>query len=160
MTLRLKPPATRRRAAPVDHEGQEQAVLVRWLHAEKMRHSHVGQAYDHLYHVPNGGHRNKKTAADLKKQGVKAGVPDLTLAMARGGYFGLYIEFKATPPRNARLADSQREWLERLNAQGYAVVLGQGLESARGVIREYMKMPPTQVMGERIAIESGTEWRK
>ena len=34
---------------------------------------------DLLYHVPNGGSRNQLEAANLKRQGVKAGVPDLVL---------------------------------------------------------------------------------
>mgnify|MGYP004433785991 CR=1 FL=1 len=38
--------------------------------------------------------RDARTAANLKRQGVKAGVPDLHLPVARGGYNGLYIELK------------------------------------------------------------------
>ncbi|MBC3486703.1 VRR-NUC domain-containing protein [Pseudomonas sp. SWRI50] len=83
------------RAKPVDREGQEQAALMKEL---QLRYP---QAYKLIYHVPNGGHRIKAVAAKLKGQGVKAGVPDLVLPMARGGYFGLYIEFKAKPPFDA-----------------------------------------------------------
>lgn len=49
----------------------------------------------YMYHVPNGGKRDKATAAVLKRQGVKAGVPDIMLPAARAGYHGLYIELKA-----------------------------------------------------------------
>jgi hypothetical protein len=45
-----------------------------------------------MYHVPNGGHRNKATAARLKAAGVKAGVPDVVLPAPKGIYHGLYIE--------------------------------------------------------------------
>ncbi len=45
--------------------------------------------------MPNGGKRDKATAAVLKRQGVKAGVPDIMLPAARAGYHGLYIELKA-----------------------------------------------------------------
>ena len=41
-----------------------------------------------LYHIPNGGKRDAQTAISLKRQGVKAGVPDLHLPVARGGYHG------------------------------------------------------------------------
>ena len=103
---------TRTRRAPrVDREGMEQKALIRWLYGEKMRGGTTADAYDHTYHVPNGGQRSKATAAALKGQGVKAGVSDLVVALARGGYHGLYLEFKATPPDHAALADSQREWL-------------------------------------------------
>ena len=40
---------------------------------------------DLLHHIPNGGSRNQLEAANLKRQGVKAGVPDLCLPVARNG---------------------------------------------------------------------------
>ncbi|BCB06776.1 hypothetical protein HHSLTHF2_06660 [Vreelandella venusta] len=170
MTVRGLPASKRRprkpkadgtpRKRPVDWEGNEQAVLIRWLLGEKMRGEPVGQLYDAIYHVPNGGQRNKKTASDLKRQGVKAGVSDLPVRQARGGWHGLYLEFKATPPRDAALAPSQFEWLEGSEYEGYCAVLARGLEEAKAVLREYASWPRTQVVGERLALESGTEWRK
>ena len=47
-----------------------------------------------LYHIPNGGSRNQLEAANLKRQGVKAGVPDLCLPVPRNGKHGLYVEMK------------------------------------------------------------------
>lgn len=47
-----------------------------------------------LFAVPNGGSRNKIEAANLKKQGVRAGVSDMIL-LKNGLYFDyLCIEFK------------------------------------------------------------------
>tara|TARA_R110000824_G_scaffold180013_4_gene360385 strand:+ start:301 stop:810 length:510 start_codon:yes stop_codon:yes gene_type:complete len=148
------------RKRPVDWEGNEQAVLIRWLLGEKMRGEPVGKLYDAIYHVPNGGQRNKKTASDLKKQGVKAGVSDLPVRQARGGWHGLYLEFKATPPRDAALAPSQFEWLEGSEYEGYCAVLARGLEEAKAALREYASWPRTQVVGERQVLGNGTEWRK
>lgn len=144
----------------VDHEGVEQAVLIRWLYGEQQRGTGVGQAYAHTYHVPNGGQRNKKTAADLKRQGVKAGVSDLVVKLARGGWHGLYIEFKATPPHHAATAQSQREWLALAEAEGYCAVLARGIEEAKAVLREYMSWPVTEIVGERQGIGHGTDWRR
>lgn len=152
-------PAARRQPR-VDHEGLEQKVLIRWLFAEQQRGTEVGQAYAHIYHVPNGGQRNKKTAADLKQQGVKAGVSDLVVKVARGGWHGLYLEFKATPPHHAATAASQREWLALAESEGYCAVLARGLEEAKEVLREYMSWPATEILGGRQAMENGTEWRK
>ena len=69
-----------------------------------------------MYHVPNGGKRDKATAAVLKRQGVKAGVPDIMLPAARAGYHGLYIELKAGENTTTK---KQKEWLEYLRQQGY-----------------------------------------
>lgn len=147
------------RRKPVDHEGQEQKVLIRWLQAEKMRGTPVGALYDVTYHVPNGGARHVKTASDLKKQGVKPGVSDLVVMEARGGWFGLYLEFKAAPPRHAALAESQRDWLALADERGYCAVLARGLQEAREVLGEYMALPPTQVVGLARQLEAGTDWR-
>lgn len=125
------------RAKPVDREGQEQAALMAEL---KLRYP---EAYKLIYHVPNGGHRVKAVAAKLKGQGVKAGVPDLVLPMARGGYFGLYIEFKAMPPFDAPVLPSQDAYLQALRAQGYLAIVCRGNIDAVEVIRAYLLLPAT-----------------
>jgi len=148
------------RKRPVDWEGQEQAVVIRWLLGEKMRGTKVGQLYDVIYHPPNGGLRNKREAGRLKHQGVKAGVSDLVVMDARGGWHGLYLEFKATPPRHAPLADSQRDWLALAESRGYCAALARGFEEAKAVLREYAAWPETEIQGAVMTMESGTEWQK
>jgi hypothetical protein len=130
---------TKTRAKPVDREGLEQAALMREL---SLRYP---AAFDLIYHVPNGGHRVKAVAAKLKAQGVKAGIPDLVLSMARGGYFGLYIEFKATPPNDAAVSVSQQERLRKLNDQGYLAIVCRGHFDAMEQIRAYLMLAPTVV---------------
>ncbi|WP_054926160.1 VRR-NUC domain-containing protein [Pseudomonas sp. NBRC 111142] len=125
------------RAKPVDREGQEQVALMQEL---QLRYP---QAYKLIYHVPNGGHRHKLVAAKLKGQGVKAGVPDLVLPMARGGYFGLYIEFKAKPPFDAEVSPSQDAYIHALNAQGYLAIVCRGSIDAVEAIRAYLLQPAT-----------------
>lgn len=89
-----------------------------------------------MFAIPNGGHRHPATAAKLKAEGVKAGVPDICLPVARGEYHGLWIELKAgrnkpTPP--------QVQWHMRLSQQGYRVAVCYGWEAAREVIEEYLR---------------------
>lgn len=132
-------------------------VLIRWLFGEQQRGMPVGDLYDVIYHVPNGGQRNKKTAADLKRQGVRSGVSDLVVMEGRGGWLGLYVEFKATPPNHAATAASQREWLEKADHRGYCAVLARGLEEAKAVLREYAGWAPT-VIERREAMPHGTKW--
>jgi hypothetical protein len=133
----FKPKATR--AKPVDREGLEQAALIKEL---ELRLPAVAAL---IYHVPNGGHRHKLVAIKLKGQGVKAGVPDLVLPMARGGYFGLYLEFKATAPNDAAVSASQHAWIRRLNDQGYLAIVCRGHFDAMEQIRAYLRLAPTVV---------------
>ncbi|MCO7246389.1 VRR-NUC domain-containing protein [Halomonas sp. Mc5H-6] len=161
--LKRRPRALRNdgtsRARPVDWEGQEQAVLIRWLLGEKKRGEPVGRLYDAIYHVPNGGQRSKSTGAALKRQGVKSGVSDLVVMEARGGWHGLYMEFKASPPHTAALAQSQHDWLALAEARGYCAVLAVGLEEAKRVLDEYACLGPSYSQYTKANVR-GTEWRK
>lgn len=75
----------------LDDESGHQEALFSWA----AYRTGLMPELQYMYHVPNGGKRDKATAAVLKRQGVKAGVPDIMLPAARAGYHGLYIELKA-----------------------------------------------------------------
>ncbi|WP_163832198.1 VRR-NUC domain-containing protein [Spartinivicinus ruber] len=118
-----------------DLEGKEQADLFRWLHGN------YPDVYRHAFHVPNGGHRHVAVANKLKQQGVKAGVPDIFIMMPRGGYHGLVIEFKASPPAKTQVSANQKEWLNRLASQDYLAVLCRGIDAAKQQIQDYLTLP-------------------
>ena len=89
-----------------------------------------------VYHIPNGGSRNKMEAANLKRQGVKAGVPDLCFPVALRGYHGMYIEMKAGKNKTT---DNQDAWLDLLAKNGYCVRVCYGFYEAMGVIDWYFE---------------------
>lgn len=121
-------------------EGDEQVEL---LEQFRTLYPELGEL---LIHIPNGGSRkNAFEGWRLKQQGVRAGVSDLLFPVARGGYFGLWIEFKAAPPNNAPVSDSQKEWVALMAAQGYRAEICLGVAAALAVLVDYMKMPATQV---------------
>lgn len=91
------------------------------------------------YAVPNGGSRNIIEAANLKKEGVVAGIPDLCICQPRKGYHGLYIEMKAKD--GGRLTKEQRDRIFELNERGYLAVKCHGFNEAEKVIRDYFDMP-------------------
>lgn len=130
--------STRTRAKSIDREGLEQAALMKEI---SLRYPAVAEM---IFHVPNGGHRHKLVAMKLKEQGVKAGVPDLVLPMARGGFFGLYIEFKATAPNDAAVSASQHAWIRKLSDQGYLAIVCRGHIDALEAIRAYLLQPQTR----------------
>lgn len=113
-------------------EAQEQAALIQWSQLQSGKYPELRL----LYHIPNGGSRHPAEAARLKQQGVKAGVPDLCLPVARGGYNGLYIELKAG--RN-RPTSAQEDWLGWLNQQGYRAVVCWGWQAAKDEIMAYLE---------------------
>ena len=96
----------------LDDEGGHQEALFEWAAYQAGRMPEL----EFLHHVPNGGKRDKATAAALKRQGVRAGVPDIVLPAARAGWHGLYIELKAG--KNTTTG-SQKRWLGYLCQQGY-----------------------------------------
>lgn len=107
-------------------EHDEQVAVVQWCELHCVP----------VFAIPNGGVRHKRTACILKAEGVRAGVPDLFVPVARGGYHGLFIEMKdvnGRPPRK-----SQMEWLVELNAQGYAAYWARGADSAIGLLQRYL----------------------
>ena len=79
-------------------EDLEQAALISWAEAYERIYPELAL----LYHIPNGGKRDRIVAAKLKAQGVKPGVPDLCLPVPRGKYHGLYIEMKDGKKQNHR----------------------------------------------------------
>ncbi len=118
----------------IDREGVEQKGLMLWLRGWNR------EVWEHTFHVPNGGSRHKLEAANLKAQGVKAGVPDIFIEIPRGGFHGLRIELKATPPHDAKVTDSQSEWGDRLSKQGYRAVVCRGIEAAKAEIKAYLSL--------------------
>lgn len=117
----------------MQHEAAEQTKLFNWIAFARAATPEL----DMLYHIPNGGSRNKREAANLKRQGVRAGVPDLCLPVARGDYHGLYIELKYGKNTATK---NQKEWLNRLQAQGYAVTICYGWEQAKLALEKYLAL--------------------
>jgi hypothetical protein len=88
-----------------------------------------------LFAIPNGGKRDPKTAFRMQEEGVKSGVPDMFLPVARQGYHGLFIELKYGKNTTTERQDG---WIERLTAQGYLAVVCYGWEAASRVLGEYL----------------------
>lgn len=90
--------------------------------------------YAMIYHIPNEGKR--KNGAKLKRIGLKKGIPDLCLPVPKMGFNGLYIELKKDASKRA--SKEQREWLLKLEQQGYATSLCFGANEAINLITAYM----------------------
>lgn len=113
-------------------EAQEQRVIFQWAGMMAGRHPELVL----LHHIPNGGSRDPREARNLRLQGVKPGVPDICLPVARKGYHGLYIELKRR--QGGRASEEQRQWINALNENGYLAWVCQGAEDAIDLITEYL----------------------
>ena len=91
-----------------------------------------------LHAIPNGGARDKVTGARMKAEGVKPGVSDLMLPVARGLYHGLYLEMKK--PGVVKMSDAQREWGHAVVQQGYAFACVNSWEKARDFLIRYLML--------------------
>ena len=88
-----------------------------------------------MYHVPNEGKRKQTTGQILKAAGLKSGVPDVVLPVARKGFAGLYIEMKFG--KNKTTVE-QEEFMALLKAEGHKTAVAYSFEQAREIIRGYL----------------------
>lgn len=116
-------------------EAQHQANVIKWSQQPEIRAKWPELAL--LHHIPNGGTRDAVEGRHLKQAGVKAGVPDLHLPVARGRYHSLYIEMKT---EKGRTSDVQDWWIGRLTEQGNFVEVCHGWESAVRVLEWYLSL--------------------
>lgn len=123
----------RKRTAPTPSEHEEQTALMRWWSVAAMLYG-VHEAS--LFAIPNGGLRNVIVATRLKAEGVRAGIPDLFLAVPRGGLHGLFIELKRA--RGGRTSDVQENAMGLLRAQGFRCIVCRGCAEAKAEIDAYL----------------------
>lgn len=114
-------------------EDTEQINVVSWANWNMNRYPELRW----LFHVPNGGSRNKQEAVKFKQMGVKAGVSDLCLPYPKGSYCGLFVEMKFG---NNRQQDTQKEFLADMAAAGHFVATCYSAEEAIKVIEEYLNL--------------------
>ena len=127
----MKKTAAERKPTPT--EEAEQIAVFRWAELQKQRYPFLR----YLYHTPNGGKRDRVTAARLKAAGVKKGVPDICLPVPLGGYHGLYIEMKVgyNKPTN-----DQEDWLDALAGFGYRTAVCYGFNEAVEELKKYIDL--------------------
>ncbi len=113
-------------------ESSEQQAVITYCSFQAWRLPDV----DKIFHIPNGGRRTMTEARRFKAEGVKSGVPDLFLPVAKNGYHGLFIEMKR-PDRKNKPSKAQNEWQQFLTRQGYLSEVCYGYEDAVRTIQRY-----------------------
>lgn len=104
-------------------ESAEQIGLLQWFHLK-----YPGVL---IFHIPNGGKRDIKTAKRLKLEGVLSGIPDLFVPA-----WSLWIEMKT---EKGRLSPAQKEMIIYLEGIGHTVIVGYGAKDASEKILSHCK---------------------
>ncbi len=112
-------------------EHQAQVAVFTWAAMAKAEFPELRR----LFSIPNGGARNIVTAKNLKAEGVKPGIPDLMLAVARHGKHGLFIEMKIKPNKLSALQEAE---ILALNDANYLAVVCWSSHEAIDVLRKYL----------------------
>jgi len=87
--------------------------------------------------VPNGGNRNVITAKKLKAEGVKAGVPDITI-ICTGRYVGLEVKKPKTTTPKGRLSKNQKRMIKKIEEAGAHVEVVYSLEDAIKIVEKLL----------------------
>lgn len=121
----------------MEMESDEQAAVVSWAALMSGQYPEL----ELLYAIPNGAHlygdikKRARQMSHLKKQGLRPGMPDLCLPVARHGYHALYVEMKngANKP-----SEKQEDILNLLAEAGNLAVVCWSAEEAIQTIVEYL----------------------
>ena len=111
---------------PTEH--QEQCRVIEWCDQHPVA--------KHIFAIPNGANKSPATAAKFKREGLRKGVPDLFLPVARSSYHGLFIEMKRT--KGGRSSLEQSDWCHNLRVFGFEVLVCHGADKAIAMIQSYL----------------------
>ena len=121
--------AVKQRRHPREEEHRLQVACVNWYRLQHRKYANS------LIAVPNGGKRDKTTAKKMKAEGQLAGVADLILLKSNKYYGALMIEMKT---RTGRQAETQKQWQEYIEHQGYKYVVCRSIEDFMREVNDYL----------------------
>ena len=89
-----------------------------------------------LFAIPNAAKRSYKLAAYMRAEGMRAGPPDLFLAVGRRDLHGFFIEMKRRPNK---VGEEQERVIKYLQGAGYIVRVCWSSEAAIAWIEDYLR---------------------
>jgi len=92
-----------------------------------------------MFAIPNQGgkgHSAMIRGRKMVKEGLKSGVPDIFLAVARGKFHGMFVEMKV---KGGRVTENQKIWLNGLTLEGYVCAVCFSFEQAQDAILDYIR---------------------
>lgn len=89
-----------------------------------------------LMAFPLQGARTQRNGARMKAEGLRAGTPDMLLAVARNGKHGLWIELKRD--KRSYATEQQKMFIAMLERQGYAALVCHSADLTINAIQIYL----------------------
>jgi nitroreductase len=93
----------------------------------------------YVFHIGNERQTSPQQGRLLKRMGVRAGVSDLFIGIAKGKWHGMFLELKVG---NNKPTKAQEQFMLDFASQGYYCVWCQGFDEARVLISEYLRLSP------------------
>jgi hypothetical protein len=112
-------------------EFQIQSKFFAWVWERQITRPH----YRLIWAVPNSGKRSPWESSKALAEGLRKGVPDVTVAIPRTPYHGLFMEFKS---EHGELSKLQQIILTELQAQGYMIAIPRSVEDAQKILLSYL----------------------
>lgn len=88
-----------------------------------------------IHHIANERKVSFKWGQILKQKGVRAGVPDVNVAIPSHGFPGMWIELKI-PPNT--LSSAQEDFCKLLHGVGYVVRVATSADEMIALTKEYL----------------------
>jgi len=113
-------------------ESWHQEQIFKWARSQQIKIPELQLLHASL----NGVKLSPALAGKMKRQGMRSGVPDIFLPVARGMYAGLFIELKKAS--GGVVSAAQRKFLAALESEGYKAVICRGYVETIQTIKEYL----------------------
>jgi hypothetical protein len=112
-------------------EHDHQVCVFEWAMYQERAHPELSL----MFAVPNAGFRRKGAAGRLIDEGLRSGVPDICLPVARGLYSALFIEMK---DGNKKPTENQAAWLTKLGQYGNCARICRSADEAIKTLQWYL----------------------
>lgn len=119
-------------------EHTEQSMVIHWANRNSDRLPELKWLHSSLngIFIPAPPAIRARIINHMKAEGMKKGIPDLFLPVAKRGWHGLYIEMKRED--GGKVRDEQKEFMEFADKQGYYAVVCHGYTEAVDTLEWYL----------------------
>lgn len=113
-------------------ESREQQIIFEWASWQKNKYPGI----EAMYHIANEGKRSASSGSRLKREGLKSGVSDICVPVAKCGYNNLYIELKSGKNKATK---EQLDFISLINKYGGKALVVYEADNAIEVIKAYFE---------------------